>query len=124
MRPERGGAVVAMGFLDIVDGVGQPGLPKQTEGVIGYIVHPDAVGQGLGTATANALLSAAFEVLGLRRVTAAAFAENRASVAILERMGMRRERHSVKSLWRERLGWRDEVEYALLDEEWAAVIRR
>lgn len=115
---EREGTVVAMGFLDVVDGVGQPGAPTRTEAVIGYVVHPGAAGQGVGTATGRALLRAAFEHLGVRRVRAAAFAENRASVAILERIGMRRERHSVKSLWHVRLGWLDEVEYALLADEW------
>jgi RimJ/RimL family protein N-acetyltransferase len=117
---ERKGLVVAMGFLDIVDGSGQPGHPTGTDGVIGYIVDPRAAGQGVGTATARALLRAAFDGLGLRRVTAAANADNIASVGVLERAGMRRERHALKALWHRELGWLDEVEYALLDEEWTA----
>lgn len=121
---ERHGQVVAMGFLDIVDGSGQPGHPTGTDGVIGYVVDPDAAGQGIGTATARALLQAAFDGLGLRRVTAAANADNIASVTVLERAGMRRERHAQKALWHRKLGWVDEVEYALLDEEWAARTRR
>jgi RimJ/RimL family protein N-acetyltransferase len=117
---ERNGQVVAMGFLDIVDGSGQPGHPTGTDGVIGYIVDPRAAGQGIGTATARALLCAAFDGLGLRRVTGTASADNIASVKVLERAGMRRERHAVKALWHRQLGWLDEVEYALLDDEWAA----
>jgi RimJ/RimL family protein N-acetyltransferase len=117
---ERDGQVVAMGFLDIVDGSGQPGHPTGTDGVIGYIVDPRAAGQGVGTATARALLRAAFSGLGLRRVTAAANADNIASVRVLEGAGMRRERHALKALWHRELGWLDAVEYALLDEEWAA----
>jgi RimJ/RimL family protein N-acetyltransferase len=117
---ERNGQVVAMGFLDIVDGSGQPGRPTGTDGVIGYIVDPKAAGQGIGSATARALLRAAFDGLGLRRVTAAANADNIASVRVLERAGMRRERHALKALWHRELGWLDEVEYALLDEEWVA----
>jgi RimJ/RimL family protein N-acetyltransferase len=117
---ERNGQVVAMGFLDIVDGPGQPGHPTGTDGVIGYIVDPRAAAQGIGTATARALLRAAFAGLGLRRVTAAANADNRASVGVLERAGMRRERHSLEALWHRELGWLDEVEYALLDHEWAS----
>jgi RimJ/RimL family protein N-acetyltransferase len=120
---ERNGQVVAMGFLDIVDGSGQPGHPTGTDGVIGYIVDPRAAGQGVGTATARALLRAAFCRLGLRRVTAAANADNIASVRVLERAGMRRERHALKALWHRELGWLDAVEYALLDEEWAARTR-
>lgn len=115
---ERDAQVVAMGFLDIVDGSGQPGHPTGTEAVIGYIVDPAAAGQGIGSATARALLRAAFEGLGLRRVTAAANADNVASVRVLERAGMRRERHALQALWHRELGWLDEVEYAILEEEW------
>lgn len=115
---ERDAQVVAMGFLDVVDGSGQPGHPTGTEGVIGYIVDPAAAGQGIGSATARALLRAAFEGLGLRRVTAAANADNVASVRVLERAGMRRERHAVQALWHRELGWLDEFEYAILEKEW------
>lgn len=115
---ERAGEVVAMGFLDIVDGAGQPGHPTGTDGVIGYIVDPRASGQGIGSATAAALLRVAFERLGLRRVTAAANADNVPSVRVLERAGMRRERLSRRALWHRDLGWLDEVGYALLREEW------
>jgi RimJ/RimL family protein N-acetyltransferase len=121
---ERDERVVAMGFLEIVDGSGQPGHPTGTDGLIGYIVDPRAAGQGIGTATARALLRAAFEGLGLRRVTAAASADNVASVRGLERAGMRRERLARKALWHHELGWLDEVEYALLDEEWDARSRQ
>jgi RimJ/RimL family protein N-acetyltransferase len=120
---DRNGHVVAMGFLDIVDGPGQPGRPTGTDGVMGYVVDPRVAGQGIGTTTARALLHAAFDRLGLRRVTAAANADNIPSVTVLERAGMRRERHSRKALWHRELGWLDEVEYALLDEEWTARIR-
>ncbi len=67
-----------------------------------------------------ALLAAAFEHLGLRRVTAAANLDNHASVRVLEKAGMRRERHEVQALWHHELGWLDEVGYALLAEEWTA----
>ena len=118
---ERDGQVVAIGFLEVVDGPGQPGRPQGTDGLIGYIVRPDAAGQGVATATAAALLSAAFDGLGLRRVTAGAYLDNVASVRVLERSGMRRERHAVKALWHSDLGWLDEVEYAMLAEEWVAL---
>lgn len=115
---ERDGQVVAMGFLDVVDGPGQPGAPTGTDGLIGYIVDPRFAGQGIGTATARALLRAAFDELGLRRVTAAAYADNPGAVGVLEAAGMRRERLSHRALWHAGLGWLDEVEYALLAEEW------
>jgi RimJ/RimL family protein N-acetyltransferase len=118
---ERDGGVVAIGFLEVVDGSGQPGSPTGTDGLIGYIVDPRFAGQGIATATARALLLAAFDGLGLRRVTAAAYADNVPSVRVLESAGMRRERLSRQALWHAELGWRDEVEYAILAEEWAAL---
>ncbi|PKH38344.1 GNAT family N-acetyltransferase [Nocardioides alpinus] len=117
---ERAGRVVAMGFLDVVDGPGQDGAPTGTDGLIGYIVDPRYTGQGIGRATARVLLQAAFDGLGLRRVTAAAYADNPASVRILESAGMRRERLSRQALWHDELGWLDEVGYAILADEWAA----
>lgn len=117
---ERDGELVGIGFLDVVDGAGQPGHPERTDGLIGYIVRPGHEGRGVATATARALLAAAFEHLGLRRVTAAANLDNHASVRALEKAGMRRERHEVQALWHHELGWLDEVGYGLLAEEWAA----
>jgi RimJ/RimL family protein N-acetyltransferase len=117
---ERNGEIVAMGFLDVVDGGGQPGVPTGTDGVIGYLVDPRVAGEGIGTATAQALLRAAFDGLGLRRVTAAANADNLASVAVLQRAGMRQEGLARKALWHRSLGWLDEVHYAILDVEWAS----
>ena len=46
--------------------------------------------------------------------------DNVASVRVLERAGMRRERHALKALWHHELGWLDEVEYAILADEWGA----
>lgn len=110
--------VVAMGFLDIVDGPGQPGAPTGTDGVIGYVVAPHAAGRGIATATTRALLRTAFDDLGLRRVTATANADNVASVRVLEKAGMRRERYARQALWHAELGWRDEVEHAILADDW------
>jgi RimJ/RimL family protein N-acetyltransferase len=115
------GTVVAMGFLDIVDGIGQPGMPKRTEGLVGYIVKPGAAGKGVGTALAYGLLRAAFDHLGLRRVTASCNADNPRSARILEKAGMRREQHGVEDSWHAELGWIDGYQYAMLAREWQAV---
>ncbi|WSN14776.1 GNAT family N-acetyltransferase [Micromonospora sp. NBC_01699] len=117
---ELGGTVVAMGFLDIVDGMGQPGMPKRTEGVVGYIVKPDSAGKGVATKVAHGLLRAAFDHLGLRRVTASCNADNPASARVLEKAGMRREQHGVEDSWHADLGWVDGYQYAILAREWHA----
>lgn len=115
---EAEGEVVAMGFLEIVDGMGQPGMPQGTEGVIGYIVKPRFTGRGFATSVARGLLAAAFDHLGLRRVTAGCFADNTASVRVLERVGMRREQHGIQDSWHAELGWVDGYTYGLLASEW------
>ncbi len=110
--------VVAMGFLDVVDGAGQPGMPTGTEAVIGYIVDPRRAGRGYATDVATGLLTAAFEHLGLRRVSAGCYADNLASVRVLEKVGMRREQHDRQGSWHAELGWIDGFSYALLASEW------
>jgi RimJ/RimL family protein N-acetyltransferase len=112
------GRVAAMGFLEIVDGSGQPGMPKRTEGLIGFIVDPVFAGRGVASDLARGLLAAAFDHLGLRRVTAGCFADNAASVRVLEKAGMRREHHGVEDSWHADQGWVDGYQYAILAREW------
>ncbi|WP_211310182.1 GNAT family N-acetyltransferase [Branchiibius hedensis] len=108
------GEVVGMGFLELTNGMGQPGWPQATEASIGYIVRPERAGRGVATAIARGLLDAAFVDLGLRRVTAGCFADNLASVRVLEKAGMRREQHGVQDSWHHALGWIDGYTYAAL----------
>ncbi|YAL83523.1 GNAT family N-acetyltransferase [Dermacoccaceae bacterium W4C1] len=112
------GRVVAIGFLEIVDGSGQPGMPRGTEGLIGYIVDPQHWRQGIAARLALGLLDAGFVDLGLRRITAGCNADNIGSVRALEKAGMRREKHGIADSWHAELGWVDDYEYALLAHEW------
>ena len=88
--------IVGIGFLDLVDGMGQRGMPQRTQGVMGYMLEPDFAGRGFGTGLARGLLSAAFDRLALRRVTASCNADNMASARVLEKAGMRREQHGIQ----------------------------
>lgn len=115
---ELDGEVVAMGFLDIVDGIGQLGHPSKTEAVIGYMVDPRFAGRGVATRLARGLLAASFEHLGLRRVTAGCNVDNPASARVLEKAGMRRESHGIEDSWHAELGWIDGYTYAMLAREW------
>jgi RimJ/RimL family protein N-acetyltransferase len=91
---------------------------RGTQAEIGYVLDPAHAGQGYATEAARALLRLCFEGLGVRRVTALCFADNEASWRLMERLGMRREQHTVRdSLHRDR-GWLDGYGYALLAEEW------
>lgn len=85
---------------------------------LGWALDPAAVGRGFATEAVREVLRSCFQDLGLRRVTANAFAANEASCRLAERVGMRREAYCVgESLHRE-LGWIDSVSYALLANEW------
>jgi len=112
------GVVIGTVSLDVVDGMGQPGMPSGTEAHLGYIFDPKHSGHGYATEAVTAMVAHAFDRLGLRRITAGCYADNLASVRILEKIGMRREQHGVGDSWHAELGWVDGYTYALLAEAW------
>jgi RimJ/RimL family protein N-acetyltransferase len=117
----REGKVVGTGSLEVGDGMGQFHGGAELEGVeglLGYLVDPAHAGQGNATMIAAALLDLAFHDLGLRRVTAACYADNVASWKVMEKLGMRREQHGVRESWHADHGWIDNLTYAILAEEW------
>src|SRR6476620_3586538 len=59
---------------------------------VGWRFDPDVWGRGYATEGARAALDQSFGPLGLDRVCSLPQAENAASVAVAERLGMRRER--------------------------------
>ncbi|MBX7266475.1 GNAT family N-acetyltransferase [Micromonospora sp. Llam7] len=113
-----GGVVIGSVSLDVVDGMGQPGMPARTEAQLGYIFDPAYGGHGYATEAVTAMVAYSFDRLGVRRITAGCFADNLASVRILEKIGMRREQHGVGDSWHAELGWVDGYTYALLAEAW------
>jgi RimJ/RimL family protein N-acetyltransferase len=98
--------------------MGQPGMPPRTEAELGYIFDPAYNGRGYATEAVTAMMAYAFDRLGMRRLTAGCFADNLASVRILEKVGMRREHHGVGQSWHAALGWIDGYTYAMLAETW------
>ncbi|WP_410809353.1 GNAT family N-acetyltransferase [Micromonospora sp. 067-2] len=108
------GVVIGTVSLDVVDGMGQPGMPPRTEARLGYIFDPAYGGHGYATEAVSAVVAHAVDKLGVRRITAECFADNLASVRILEKVGMRREQHGVGDSWHSELGWVDGYTYALL----------
>ncbi|MEO3780525.1 GNAT family protein [Micromonospora sp. B11E3] len=80
---------------------------------IGYVLHPDHWGAGLGTELAGLLLRLAFERVGLHRVEATTRPDHVASWRVLEKAGMRREGLSRDHLL-VRGRWWDSVRYAAL----------
>jgi RimJ/RimL family protein N-acetyltransferase len=112
------GVVIGTVSLDVVDGMGQPGMPLRTEAHLGYIFDPKYGGHGYATEAVAAMVAHAFDRLGVRRITAGCFADNLASMRILEKVGMRLEQHGVGDSWHAELGWVDGYTYALLAETW------
>ena len=84
---------------------------------IGYTIAPRRQRQGYGLEAVRALLDYLFTGLGKHRVYASLDPRNKASVALLERLGMRREACFMASV-PEDGEWADDAVYALLAEEY------
>jgi RimJ/RimL family protein N-acetyltransferase len=118
---ERDGVVVGDLMLLLQDAWSQAEIADRARGVqaeLGWVIDPAHAGQGYGTEAANALLRLCFEDLGLRRVIAQCFADNVASWRLMERLGMRRETHTVRESLHRSGEWLDGFAYAILAEEW------
>lgn len=90
---------------------------QNRQGEVGYVFHPAHGGRGLATEAARAMLGLGFDGLGLHRIIGRCDARNRPSAALLTRLGMRREAHLIGTT-RGPDGWRDELAFAMLQEEW------
>lgn len=84
---------------------------------IGVTLAREWQGRGLATEAVRTLLGYLFEERGKHRVIADCDPRNLAVVALLKRLGMRREAHHVQSHW-DGVGWSDEYVYAMLEQEW------
>ncbi len=93
---------------------------KSVQGELGWTLDPSYGGKGYATEAVRALIDLAFEGLGLRRLRADCFYDNEPSWRLMERVGMRREQHTVKDSLHRTRGWLDGLSYALLAEEWPA----
>jgi RimJ/RimL family protein N-acetyltransferase len=87
-------------------------------GEIGYVLNPESSGHGYATEAVRRLLGLAFDDLGLHRVIARVDARNEASARLARRLGMRQEAYLMRNE-RFKGEWTDELDFALLEEEWA-----
>lgn len=86
---------------------------------IGFTLAREYQQRGYGAEAVARVLDYGFAGLGLHRIIAVTDAENHASVALLERLGMRREAHYIQNIWFKGK-WGDEFLYAILSNEWSA----
>jgi RimJ/RimL family protein N-acetyltransferase len=89
--------------------------PHQAE--IGITVAPGHQGRGIATEAVRGLLGRLFAPPARHRVYGSVDPRNRASIALLARVGMRQEAHFRKSLWL-RGEWVDDLVFAILESEW------
>ena len=118
---ERDGAVVGDAMIRLQDAWSQHEVAAAAAGTqaeLGWVLDPEHAGQGLATEAVVALIDTCFGPLGLRRVVADCFADNTPSWRLMERVGMRRENHTIRDSLHRTRGWLDGYSYALLAEEW------
>ena len=89
--------------------------PRQCE--IGFTISPEHQGHGYASEAVRLLLTYLFTARGKHRITACCDSRNTASIALLERLGLRREGHLRESAWAKG-EWTDDLVYALLRDEW------
>ena len=108
-------------YLSISDAWAHVEVQDQTvdaQAEIGWALDPAYQGRGLALEAARRLMALCFDDLGIHRVTATCFADNVASWRLMEKLGMRREAHTVKDSLHRDKGWLDGFTYALLEDEW------
>ena len=84
---------------------------------LGITLAPEHQGQGYATEAVRAVGEYIFKTLGKHRLVASVDPRNAASIALLERVGLRREGQFRQSLWLKG-EWVDDWIYAILAAEW------
>jgi RimJ/RimL family protein N-acetyltransferase len=118
---QRGETVIGDLMLRLQDAWSQTEVVEQARGQqaeIGWALDPEHQGHGYATEATRALLRLCFEDLGVHRVEALCFAVNEPSWRLMERLGMRREIHSVEESLHRSGEWMDGLGYAMLAREW------
>ena len=90
--------------------IGKAGCYRLPE--VGYILHPDAWGQGLASEALTAVIDHVFAAFPIAALTADVDPRNAASLALLARLGFA-ETHRARRTWRVAEEWCDSVYLAL-----------
>ena len=83
---------------------------------VGYYAFADGAGRGLMSEALGLVVRFAFDELDLHRLEAGIQPENRASLALVRRVGFRYEGLSLNYLWVDE-AWRDHQRWALTTED-------
>lgn len=85
---------------------------------IGCTLRKDSHGKGYATEALKMTISYLFDELAKHRIVTSIDPQNVASIALVERLGFRKEAHFRESIYLNGQ-WVDDVVYALLEREWS-----
>jgi RimJ/RimL family protein N-acetyltransferase len=89
---------------------------------IGITIAPAMQSKGYATEALKAILNVLFTGLRKHRVFASVDPSNLKSIALMERIGLRKEGHFIQSVWfKDR--WADDVVFAMIASEWPEINR-
>ena len=94
---------------------------EQRQAEMGWLLGVQYQGDGIATEAVKAVVTFGFESMGLHRIFANTGKLNSASWQLMERIGMRREAHFLKS-HKVDGQWDDEFLYAVLSDEWEPAV--
>ncbi|NFP91312.1 GNAT family N-acetyltransferase [Clostridium sporogenes] len=91
--------------------------PDSLQVEIGYTLSLEYQGKGYATEAVIGVIDHLFNNFNKHRILASVDPRNTRSIALLERIGMRKEAHFKESVWFNE-EWTDDIVYAILEEEW------
>ncbi len=109
------GVVIGEAVLRITD-------PLQRQGEFGFGVARKLWKQGFATEMGAALLQAAFSQLKLHRVFAQCAPENKASIRVMQKLGLARE-GMLRDVGQARGKWWSSVIYSIIEQEYAKIAK-
>lgn len=103
-------------------GFARLGLDGVKAAKLGYAIRPDQWGRGYATDAARTMIDFGFHALGLHRISAAIGPDNAASIAVVQRLGMKHEGRIRDHVYTAG-AWRDSLLYSVLADEWPGTLR-
>ncbi|MHC4376206.1 MAG: GNAT family N-acetyltransferase [Planctomycetota bacterium] len=92
---------------------------RSDQAEIGFTIAPEHQRRGYASEAVVGVLTTLFGDFEVHRVMASVDPRNEASMALLHKLGFRKEAHHRRSLWFKG-EWVDDVIFAMLAEEWRA----
>ena len=84
---------------------------------IGYNIAKKWQRRGYGSEAVRAMVDWVFKNTKVHRITATCDCDNKASAALLKKLGFRREAHFIQNTW-SKGQWTDEYVFAMLKKDW------